>query len=206
VQSRQAPALINTCHGSRTSLPQHASTPLITSSRISTQPTTRHRRRGRAGRERHDVESDDDGGCSGAQPAKVCVLWRYSPPHQHPGLHRTLKALDMSNLIITSGSEGSELSEAYIAERILAQWEAPSWRPAVCKNNWYVDVKIREIGPRTAAAARLARQRRQRSPQMMSRRPPGEPSGFAGSQAREELRLRILVRGRGENNKKDKGV
>jgi hypothetical protein len=28
----------------------------------------------------------------------------------------------MSNLIITSGSEGSELSEAYIAERILPQW------------------------------------------------------------------------------------
>ena len=36
--------------------------------------------------------------------------------------HRTLKALDMSNLITTSGSEGSELSETYMAERILAQW------------------------------------------------------------------------------------
>ena len=36
--------------------------------------------------------------------------------------HRTLKALDMSNLITTSGSEGSELTETYMAERILAQW------------------------------------------------------------------------------------
>jgi hypothetical protein len=47
----------------------------------------------------------------------------------------------MSNLIITSGSEGSELSAAYMEERILAQWEAPSWRTAVCKTNSYVDVK-----------------------------------------------------------------
>ncbi len=46
--------------------------------------------------------------------------------------HRTLKVLDMSNLIITSGSEGSELGETYMEERILAQWETPSWRPAVC--------------------------------------------------------------------------
>jgi hypothetical protein len=38
--------------------------------------------------------------------------------------HSTLKALEMSNLIITSGSEGSELSAAYMEERILAQWEA----------------------------------------------------------------------------------
>jgi hypothetical protein len=94
--------------------------------------------------------------------------------------HRTLKALDMSNLIITSGSEGSELSEAYMAERILAQCEATSWRPAVWRKFSYVDVNILEIGPRTAAAARLARQRRQLSPQMMGRRPTGEQSGFAG--------------------------
>jgi hypothetical protein len=84
-----------------------------------------------------------------AQSLDVCpprtsrVSWR----------HSALKALDMSNLIITSGSEGSELSAAYIAERILAQWEAPSWGPAVCKKFSYVDVKIREIGPRTAFAA-----------------------------------------------------
>jgi hypothetical protein len=33
-------------------------------------------------------------------------------------------------------------------ERILAQLEASSWRPAVCKKKKYdVDVKIREIGP-----------------------------------------------------------
>ena len=29
----------------------------------------------RAGRERHDDESDDDGGVQRAEPAKVCVLW-----------------------------------------------------------------------------------------------------------------------------------
>jgi hypothetical protein len=57
--------------------------------------------------------------------------------------------LEMSNLIITSGSEGSELSALYMAERILAQWEAPSWRPAVCRNFSYVDVNILEIGPLT---------------------------------------------------------
>ena len=85
--------------------------------------------------------------------------------------HRTLKALEMSNLIITSGSEGSELSALYMAERILAQWEAPSWRPAVCRNFSYVDVNIFEIGPLTAAAARLARQRRQLSQQMIMMRP-----------------------------------
>jgi hypothetical protein len=33
---------------------------------------------------------------------------------------------------------GSELSEAYMVERILAQWEAPSWRPAVCRKISYV--------------------------------------------------------------------
>jgi hypothetical protein len=71
-------------------------------------------------------------------------------------------------------------ADAYMAERILAQWEAPSWRPAVWRKFSYVDVNILEIGPRTAAAERLARQRRQLSPQMMGRRPPGEPSGFAG--------------------------
>ena len=54
-------------HPSRSAL---AATPPITSSRISTQPTTRHCRRGRTGRERHDVESDDDGDGSRAQPAK----------------------------------------------------------------------------------------------------------------------------------------
>ncbi len=52
--------------------------------------------------------------------------------------------------------------------------------PAVCRNFSYVDVNILEIGPLTAAAARLARQVRQLSPQMMGRRPPGEPSSFAG--------------------------
>ena len=37
---------------------------------------------------------------------------------------------------------GSVLSAAYMEERILAQWEAPSWRPAVCKKFSYVEVKI----------------------------------------------------------------
>jgi hypothetical protein len=77
----------------------------------------------------------------------------------------------MSNLIITLGSEGSELSAAYMEQRILAQWEPLSWRPVVCKSFSYVDVKIREIGPRTVLAARLAEQRRQLSPQMMGRIP-----------------------------------
>jgi hypothetical protein len=31
--------------------------------------------------------------------------------------------------------------------KILEPWEAPSWRPTVCKNISYVDVKIREIRP-----------------------------------------------------------
>jgi hypothetical protein len=35
--------------------------------------TTCHSQCGRAGQERHDVESDDNGGCSRAQPAKVSV-------------------------------------------------------------------------------------------------------------------------------------
>ena len=39
----------------------------------------------------------------------------------------------LSNLIIASGPEGSELSAAYMEERILLQWETLSWRPAVCK-------------------------------------------------------------------------
>jgi hypothetical protein len=51
------------------------STPLITSSRISAQPAIRHRGRGRAGRERHDVEADDDEGGSRVQPTKACVRW-----------------------------------------------------------------------------------------------------------------------------------
>ncbi len=48
--------------------------------------------------------------------------------------------LDFGGVI--PGSEGSELSAAYMEERILAQWEAPSWRPAVRKTFSYVDVKI----------------------------------------------------------------
>ena len=41
--------LRNTCHGPRTSLPHSCSTPLITSSRISAQPTTHHSLRGERG-------------------------------------------------------------------------------------------------------------------------------------------------------------
>jgi hypothetical protein len=67
--------------------------------------------------------------------------------------HSTLKVLEISSLIITSGSEGSELMRANMEERILVQWESPSLRPAVCKKRSYVDVKIREIGPLTAFAA-----------------------------------------------------
>ncbi len=36
----------------------------------------------------HDVESDDNGGGSRAQPANVCVRWCCSPLHQDPG-HRS---------------------------------------------------------------------------------------------------------------------
>jgi hypothetical protein len=137
--------------------------------------------------------------------------------------HSMLKALEISNLIITSGSEGSELSAAdsvrgvrvksSMEERILAQWESPFWRPAVCKKNSYVDVKIREIGPRTALAARLAQQRRQLSPQRGWRN--GDASfrrrWWAGyphrlwqvSREPIEVRLHILVCGRGENLQKD---
>ncbi len=53
--------------------------------------------------------------------------------------HSALKVLDMSSLIITSGSERSESSAASMAERIWAQWEAPFWRPAVWKKLSYVD-------------------------------------------------------------------
>jgi hypothetical protein len=92
-----------------------------------------------------------------------------------------------------------------MAERILAQWEVPSRRPAVCRKLSYVDMNILEIGPRTATAARLARQSLQLSPQMMGRRPPGEPSGFAGFSSQLEGLLHILVCGRGENLQKDMG-
>jgi hypothetical protein len=46
-----------------------------------------------------------------------------------------------------SGSEGSELSAAYMAERILAQWEAPSWRPAVC--NFFSNGRCKNTRDRT---------------------------------------------------------
>jgi hypothetical protein len=58
------------------------STPLITSSRISTQPTTRHRLRGRAGRERHDVELDYVGGglpSSARQSLRALVIQSSAP-------------------------------------------------------------------------------------------------------------------------------
>jgi hypothetical protein len=74
---------------------------------------------------------------------------------------------------------------ARMEERILAQWwKAPSWRPAVFKKRSYVDVKIREIGPQTALAARLAKQRRQLSPQMMGRTPPPSLAGFSSASKR----------------------
>jgi hypothetical protein len=41
-----------------------------------------------------------------------------------------------------------------MAERILAQWEPPSWRPAVWRIFSYVDVNILEIGPRTVGPVR----------------------------------------------------
>jgi hypothetical protein len=93
--SRRAPAFINTCHDARFAPhvgananagvhPSHnaLSTPPITSSRIATQPTTRHIRRGRTGRERHDVEADVDEGGPRAQAATdraACA----AAPHQH---------------------------------------------------------------------------------------------------------------------------
>ena len=43
-----------------------------------------------------------------------------------------LRTLTISILIITSGSLGWETSASNIDVRILAQWEVPSLRPAVC--------------------------------------------------------------------------
>ena len=88
-------------------------------------------------------------------------------------LHKSHQ-LDMSNLIITSGSD---------------TWRKESWRSgrrrpgdlqSVCKKFSYADVKIREIGPRTALAARLAKQRRQLSLQMMGRNTPTMCVSLAG--------------------------
>jgi hypothetical protein len=86
-------------------------------------------------------ESLDEGGREECEKAirtrRDWVVWSRARPAKGSRVshrHRTLKSLDMSNLIITSGSEGSELSEAYMAERVLAQWEAPSWRPVSGEN------------------------------------------------------------------------
>jgi hypothetical protein len=58
-------------HPSRSAL----STPLITSSRISAHPTTRtHRWLGREGRERHDIEADDDEGGSELDSIECVVM------------------------------------------------------------------------------------------------------------------------------------
>ena len=62
-----------------TTLRSALSTPPVTSSRISTQPATRHSRRGRTGWERHGVEADGDESGSRAQPATDCVARRCSP-------------------------------------------------------------------------------------------------------------------------------
>ena len=58
------------------------STPLITSSRISAQPTTRHRQHGRAGRERHDVEVGRRRGliASSARQSLRALLMQSSAP------------------------------------------------------------------------------------------------------------------------------
>jgi hypothetical protein len=69
-------------------------------------------------------------------PNSILKLYPIPPRSLETGVnwrHSVLKALDMSSLKITSGSEGSESIAAYMEERMLAQWEAPFWRPAVLK-------------------------------------------------------------------------
>jgi hypothetical protein len=86
VQSRQAPAFINTCHDAR--FASHVN-------RKPTQPTTRHSLRGRTGRERPDVEADTDEGCPRLQAdtnslACVTVPQQHQPPQQQDTVHRKL--------------------------------------------------------------------------------------------------------------------
>jgi hypothetical protein len=62
----------------------------ITSNRISTQPTTLHRRRGRAGRKRHDVESElnpPKSACAGDAVLRPST-WGTVPMGQCAGCHR----------------------------------------------------------------------------------------------------------------------
>jgi hypothetical protein len=73
-------------HPSRIAL----STPPITSSRISAQPTTRHRRRGRAGRERHDAAhelSSPKSACAGDAVLRTSTRGTV-PMGQCAGCHR----------------------------------------------------------------------------------------------------------------------
>jgi hypothetical protein len=65
------------------------------SSRKPTQPTTRHSRRGRTGRERPDVEADVDQGGPRLQAATDCAAFavvahqHQPPPQQQDEVHRT---------------------------------------------------------------------------------------------------------------------
>ena len=71
------------------------STPPIMSDRIPTQPTTRHSRRGRTGRETHDVEADVDEGDPQAQTATKRA--EHAPPRtsvRHP------PAVDWNNKVL----------------------------------------------------------------------------------------------------------
>ena len=56
--------------------------------------------------------------------------------------HTTLKGLEVSILMITSGSRVLEFMDAYIEFRIFAQWEAPSWIPAVWMKLLYAEVNM----------------------------------------------------------------
>ena len=124
--------LRNTCSDPRTFIPQLAVHPTpIASSRTSDQQTVRYSRRRRAGRGREDVESDDDQSDPPVQPAKVCVRWQCSPPHQHPGHrpHGTMRWVPMmpvtikDHILVMPGpglaSEGREnLQRQYLVAEI----------------------------------------------------------------------------------------
>jgi hypothetical protein len=111
-------------HPSRSAL---STPPAITSSRISTQSTTRHRRRGRAGRERHDVKSDDDGGCGSRarQSLRALVMQSSAPAPGAPSpWDSTLGAIEDSN------SQCTFLQMTYTAENPHADGSAaPGARP-----------------------------------------------------------------------------
>jgi hypothetical protein len=111
-------------HPSRSAL---STPPAIMSSRISTQSTTRHRRRGRAGRERHDVKSDDDGGCgSRARQSLRALVMQSSAPA--PGAPSPWESV--MGAIEDSNSQCTFLQMTYTAENPHADGStAPGARP-----------------------------------------------------------------------------